>query len=56
MSNFTTKSVHKKTGETHRVEWLDDYFGKHVYGMRCPDGRVINHSEYMEIYKEIDDE
>ena len=41
MSNFIKKVEHPETGECVEAEFLDDYFGKHNYGLRLPDGRVF---------------
>lgn len=45
MSNFQKLTRHPITGNVETANWLDDYFGKHVYGVRFEDGRVFNESE-----------
>jgi len=40
MSNFVAPAIHPKTGEIEQAEWLDDYYGRHRYGVRFADGRV----------------
>ncbi|MCR9202931.1 MAG: hypothetical protein NXI04_30160 [Planctomycetaceae bacterium] len=45
MSNFLSPTVRKDTGEAWHAEWLDDYFGRHVYGVRFPDGTVLRTDE-----------
>ena len=45
MSNFQSPTVRKDTGEAWHAEWLDDYFGRHVYGVRFPDGSVLRTSD-----------
>lgn len=44
MSNFTA-TKHPVTGEIQEARWLDDYFGRHRYGVRFPDGSVFRESE-----------
>ena len=34
MSNFKDKTIHPETGEIQEAWFLDDYFGKHKYGIR----------------------
>ncbi len=34
MSNYIRKTKNPITGQFERAEWLDDYFGKHRYGVR----------------------
>lgn len=36
MSNFTALTRHPLSGLVTEAEWLDDYFGKHQYGVRFP--------------------
>lgn len=38
MSSYTIKVKHRKTGEIHEIFCHDDYFGKHQYGYKTPDG------------------
>lgn len=40
MSNYTTKATNPSTGEVEEVTMLDDYFGKHEYGVLFPDGKA----------------
>ncbi len=40
MSNYTAKTFHPDTGKLEDADWLDDYFGRHVYGVRFSDGSV----------------
>ena len=34
MSSFIATTRHPKTGKWGSAEWLDDYFGSHIYGVR----------------------
>lgn len=36
MSNFQQWTRHPETGEVVLADWLDDYFGRHIYGVRFP--------------------
>lgn len=36
MSNFTRRTKHPYTGVWEDANWLDDYFGKHEYGIQFP--------------------
>jgi hypothetical protein len=40
MSNYIRRTKNPKTGKFEDAEWLDDYYGKHQYGVRFPDGQV----------------
>jgi hypothetical protein len=43
MSNYIQETKHPETGKWEKAEWLDDHFGKHLYGVRFPsDGRVFD--------------
>lgn len=45
MSNFIHCARNPKTGEIENAAFLDDYFGKHAYGVRFSDGSVYPESE-----------
>lgn len=34
MSNYIAPAFHPKTGKIVDANWIDDYFGPHVYGVR----------------------
>lgn len=36
MSDYLRKTKNPRTGEFEVAEWLDDYYGKHRYGVRFP--------------------
>ena len=42
MSCFIRKTKHPLTGLWEDAEWLDDYFGRHHYGVRFADGNVFD--------------
>lgn len=45
MSNYQQPTKHPETGRIEVADWLDDYFGRHRYGVRFPDGKVFRASE-----------
>lgn len=52
MSNFISTAIHPVTGETHMCDYLDDYYGRHKYGVRFPNGDIYPEEECPEQYKE----
>ena len=42
VSNYTAFTRHPVTSEWELAEWLNDYFGRHNYGVRFADGSVID--------------
>lgn len=42
MSNYTIKAIYKPDGKQVEIEAIDDYYGRHQYGYRTPDGTVYN--------------
>jgi len=36
VSNFRRVAINPGTGEAQEAEFLDDYFGRHEYGVRFP--------------------
>lgn len=45
MSSYNQLTKHPTTGEWCDAVWLDDYFGKHHYGVRFPDGSIVDPRE-----------
>jgi hypothetical protein len=41
MSNYYSMAKHPDTGIEEMAEFLDDYYGKHNYGVRFSDGKVF---------------
>lgn len=46
MSCYYKKTKHPVTGKWEMAEWLDDYFGHHIYGVKFKDGTVYNAEEF----------
>lgn len=42
MSHFYKETRHPETGEWQMALWIDDCFGKHLYGAKFPDGKVFD--------------
>ena len=40
MSTYRAKAIHPATGEVVVATFIDDYFGKHRYGVEFDDGDV----------------
>ena len=47
MSNYSRLTVNPCTGRLENAEWLDNYYGRHNYGVRFPDG-VIHDERHFE--------
>ncbi len=45
MSNFNANARNPKTGKVEDAEFLDDFYGKHIYGVRFSDGCVYREDE-----------
>lgn len=45
MSNFYKDTRHPITGEIEPALWIDDYFGRHRYGVMFLDGRIFREDE-----------
>lgn len=41
MSNYQAPAYHPETGALQEAMFMDDYFGKHRYGVQFADGRVF---------------
>lgn len=40
MSNYFCQAINPRTGKEETAEMLDDYYGRHRYGVRFRDGFV----------------
>jgi len=40
MSNYIGYAKNPETGEVEQAEFLDDYYGRHEYGVRFEDGGI----------------
>lgn len=41
MSSYHAPAIHPETGKTEMARFLDDYFGKHRYGVQFSDGKIF---------------
>lgn len=46
MSSYMAVTKHPLTGKWEEAQWLDDYFGRHHYGVKFSDGTVYNPEHY----------
>lgn len=46
MSSFSRITKHPITGKWERAMWLDDYYGKHRYGVKFDNGDVFPGDDY----------
>jgi len=40
MSDFIRDTYNPRNGNLEPAHWMDDYYGKHRYGVKFPDGSV----------------
>lgn len=45
MSTYNAKAKNPRTGEVEEAVFMDDYFGRHRYGVQFPDGSVYREEE-----------
>ena len=48
MSNYIGKATNPDTGFDEPAEFLDDYFGKHVYGVRFAGSKKVYRESELE--------
>lgn len=46
MSSYYRRTKHPETGKFENAFWIDDYFGRHRYGVRFPSGRIFRASDH----------
>ena len=49
MSNFYRSAYHPPTNTVKQASWLDDYFGKHRYGVRFDGDETVYTPDEVEI-------
>lgn len=42
MSTYSRLTKNPKTGKFETATWIDDYFAHHHYGVRFPDGSIVD--------------
>jgi hypothetical protein len=45
MSSFKNWAIHPRTGEVELADFIDDFYGRHKYGVRFKDGNVYPESQ-----------
>lgn len=45
MSTFNKITKHPETGAMEEAVWMDDYYGRHHYGVKFPDSKVFYEEE-----------
>ena len=50
MSNFYAMTLAPDRDTAEVAEWLDDYYGKHCYGVRFSDGKIYPETEVQKLY------
>ena len=45
MSNYTRAAINPDTGKAEVAHFIDDYFGRYIYGVRFSDGSVHKESD-----------
>ncbi len=53
MSNYTRVAWHPKERVARAASWLDDYFGRHQYGVRFKGDETVYRPEDVEIPVEL---
>jgi hypothetical protein len=56
MSSFYRRTKNPATGAFEDAMWLDNYFGRHRYGVQFPDGRVYRQSDHIWEFEDRIDE
>ena len=49
MSNYTAPTFHPDTGKLEQAAWMNDYYGRHQYGVRFPDGSIHRAQECEQV-------
>ncbi len=45
MSSYSAEAINPKTGKKEMARFIDDYYGRHEYGVRFSDGEVYKESQ-----------
>tara|TARA_R110000824_G_scaffold172833_2_gene350791 strand:- start:3193 stop:3690 length:498 start_codon:yes stop_codon:yes gene_type:complete len=54
MSNYIVAAVHPETLISQKANWIDDHYGKHLYGIKFPDGQIFPEGEVREAAMKLD--
>lgn len=55
MSDFYTETKNPATGEWETAHWMDDYFGRHRYGVKFPSGEIFDAADKRIVIRTKDD-
>lgn len=53
MSSYIQKAYNPKTNKVEDATYIDDYFGKHRYGVKFSDGDVYREEEVLPYYEDM---
>ena len=53
MSHYFAKAINPRTGEVEGAFFIDDYFGRHQYGVKFADGTVHREEDVTVPDKEL---
>jgi hypothetical protein len=56
MSSFHRLTKNPASGEFENAIWIDDYYGRHRYGVQFPDGTIYRQSDHNWVFGYPDDE
>jgi hypothetical protein len=54
MSNYYSKAINPETGKLEEAVFLDDYFGKHEYGVKFSNGNLYKIKDIKIPMKELE--
>lgn len=49
MSNYSAETKHPRTSKWEMAEWMDDFFGRHKYGVRFPSDGLIFRPDFEKL-------
>jgi len=55
MSNFRQLTIHPRTGNVETADWLDDHYGRHLYGVKFADGLIVPETDIEPLWPPFND-
>lgn len=52
MSSYIAVAINPRTGKEEEALFIDDYFGKHEYGVKFDDGNVYSPKDIPQLTKD----